>query len=193
MSEFQNKLQDHVNEKISKSLSNEDDILGLDKTIKVKKSKVSKIDLERIFSQEKGFNCIIKNINRLKKTMTKKKIIDSSITKTRTKNINKTKFEIEFQNLNYILQFYQLWCHNLFPKANFRDCITLLQKFGVRSPQLKQYRKQLIENEIRKLKNKEEENESVINVMSNEDLNCETLNDNFYDDLLFLNPEVMEN
>ena len=51
-----------------------------------------------------------------------------------------------------MLQFYQLWCHGLFPKAKFKDCLQLLRSFGSKSGQLKLYRRELIEQELRKLK-----------------------------------------
>ena len=62
------------------------------------------------------------------------------------------KFEHEYENLSSVLQFYQLWCHGLFPKATFKDCIHLIRALGARSPQLRLYRRELIAAELHKLK-----------------------------------------
>ena len=54
--------------------------------------------------------------------------------------------------MSSVLQFYQLWCHGLFPKATFKDCIHLIRALGARSPQLRLYRRELIAAELHKLK-----------------------------------------
>ncbi|CAI5757733.1 unnamed protein product [Candida verbasci] len=134
-------------------INKEDDILGLDKQIKLKpRKKVAKLDNDRIFSQN-GLPYIIKNHSKLIRTIQKN---DKSFKKEQQRYPNKFtkqhKLDHEYNNLVSILQFYQLWCHGLFPQAAFKDCIHLIRILGSKSPQLRQYRHQLIEQELYKIK-----------------------------------------
>lgn len=133
-----------------------DDVLGLDQPIKLtKRTKISKIDLDGLMDKQKGLPFIIssyrkplrvieRNDQRLAAKLEKKDLTSSQR--------RRLKYDNEFQNLQAILQFYQLWCHGLLPKAKFRDCIYLLRSFGARDTSLKRYRKTLIEAEINKKK-----------------------------------------
>lgn len=135
-----------------------DDLLGLDQTIKLSsRAKIAKIDNERIFNKQKGLNYVIRNHSKLvrvfqKNDKTLQKTLSSKKTSLSSKAIRQLKHENEFKNLSSMLQFYQLWCHGLFPKAKFKDCLQLLRSFGSKSGQLKLYRRELIEQELRKLK-----------------------------------------
>ena len=53
-----------------------------------------------------------------------------------------------YQNLSNITQFYQLWAHNLFPKANFSDFIKLCHSLGKNDKTLREYRMQLFRSEM---------------------------------------------
>ena len=53
-----------------------------------------------------------------------------------------------YQNISNITQFYQLWAHNLFPKANFSDFIKLCHSLGKNDKTLREYRIQLFRNEM---------------------------------------------
>lgn len=135
-----------------------DDLLGLDQNIKLtSRSKIAKIDNERIFNKQKGLNYIIQNHTKLKRIFHKndkalqKKLL-SNKSSLSSKAVRQMKYENEYNNLSSILQFYQLWCHGLFPKAKFKDCIQLIRAFGAKSSQLKIYRRELIEKELRELK-----------------------------------------
>lgn len=135
-----------------------DDLLGLDQNIKLtSRSKIAKIDNERIFNKQKGLNYIIQNHTKLKRIFHKndkalqKKLL-SNKSSLSSKAVRQMKYENEYNNLSSILQFYQLWCHGLFPKAKFKDCIQLVRSFGAKSSQLKIYRRELIEKELRELK-----------------------------------------
>jgi replication fork protection complex subunit Csm3/Swi3 len=44
-----------------------------------------------------------------------------------------------------LLNYYQLWMHDVFPKARFRDCIAMTKKVGHQN-QLRVMRKQWIED-----------------------------------------------
>lgn len=135
-----------------------DDLLGLDQTIKLSaRSKVAKIDNERIFNKQKGLNYIIQNHPKLIRVCQKndrnlRKRISSNKSAMNSKSLKLLKHENEYNNLSSILQFYQLWCHGLFPKAKFKDCLYLLRSFGAKSSQLKLYRRELIDQELHKLK-----------------------------------------
>ncbi|EMG50706.1 CSM3 Chromosome segregation in meiosis protein 3 [Candida maltosa Xu316] len=129
---------------------NAEDLLGLDKPIKLKtRAKLAKIDNQRIFSPN-GLPYIVKNHGKLLRTIQKndKKFYSNS----RTKISRNQKFEHEYDNLSSVLQFYQLWCHGLFPKANFKDCIHMIRSLSSKSPQVRLYRRELIDIELRKLK-----------------------------------------
>ncbi|CAH6718381.1 chromosome segregation in meiosis protein 3 [[Candida] jaroonii] len=116
-----------------------EDILQLDQQVKVvNRKKVAKLDQDRILGP-KGLPYIVKNHQKLNRVLKKK-------------HTSKSKIDNELQNLASVLQFYQLWCHTLFPKAKFKDCVSLIRGLTNRSPGLRIYRKELIEQEIMKLK-----------------------------------------
>lgn len=52
----------------------------------------------------------------------------------------------ELRNLNKILQFYQLWAHGLYPRANFQDFIQMARSTGKR-PRMKMMRQSWIADE----------------------------------------------
>lgn len=133
-----------------------DDLLGLDQSIKLTtRAKIAKIDEERIFNKQKGIHYIIQNHRKLEKIFERnenriwKKYRNHTLSSDMKKQI---KHEVEYENMTSILQFYQLWCHGLFPKARFKDCIQMLRAFGSKSSQLKLYRRELVEREIYKAK-----------------------------------------
>jgi replication fork protection complex subunit Csm3/Swi3 len=130
----------------------QDDLLGLDQEIKLtKRARVARLDNQRIFNPVTGLDYILKHHRDVTKTIQKndkkfnKKYYNQSVSRV-------AKYDHEYDNLSTVLQFYQLWCHGLFPKANFRDCIHLLRRLGAKSSQLRLYRRELIDKEIEKLK-----------------------------------------
>lgn len=126
------------------------DLLGLDKPIKLKtRAKIAKVDNQRIFNHN-GIPLLVKIHSKLLRTLKKN---DKNFYSEPRSSISKSqKFEHEYENLSSVLQFYQLWCHGLFPKATFKDCIHLIRALGARSPQLRLYRRELIAAELHKLK-----------------------------------------
>lgn len=126
------------------------DLLGLDKPIKLKtRAKIAKVDNQRIFNHN-GIPLLVKTHSKLLRTLKKN---DKNFYSEPRSSISKSqKFEHEYENLSSVLQFYQLWCHGLFPKATFKDCIHLIRALGARSPQLRLYRRELIAAELHKLK-----------------------------------------
>ncbi|EGW33076.1 uncharacterized protein SPAPADRAFT_60387 [Spathaspora passalidarum NRRL Y-27907] len=126
-----------------------EDVLGLDQPLKLKKrAKIARIDNQRIFSSH-GIPYIVKNHSQLSRTISRN---DRHFMKKYPLASKSQKLDHEYNNLVSVLQFYQLWCHGLFPKANFRDCIQLIRGLGGKSPQLKLYRRQLMEAELNKLR-----------------------------------------
>ena len=135
---------------------NDDDLLGLDQQIKITKTnKVAKVDQDRLLGKN-GLPYIINNYHKVNKTIKKN---DKN-----AKNNRCSKEDAEIENLSSVLQFYQLWCHTLFPKANFQDCIQLIRGVTNRSPQLKMYRRQLIDQELHKQRSAQ----GIIDVSFNE-------------------------
>lgn len=49
----------------------------------------------------------------------------------------------ELADLDKFIEHYQFWCHEMFPKAKFRDCVKMIKKVG-RSRQMKVHRRQFI-------------------------------------------------
>lgn len=135
---------------------NDDDLLGLDQQIKITKTnKVAKVDQDRLLGKN-GLPYIINNYHKVNKTIKKN---DKN-----AKNNRRSKEDTEIENLSSVLQFYQLWCHTLFPKANFQDCIQLIRGVTNRSPQLKMYRRQLLDQELHKQRSAQ----GIIDVSFNE-------------------------
>ncbi|AET38031.1 Csm3p Ecym_2288 [Eremothecium cymbalariae DBVPG len=53
-----------------------------------------------------------------------------------------------YQNLCHLLQFYQLWAHELYPKAKFKDFVSVCDRLGKTDKLLRQYRMELIREEL---------------------------------------------
>ncbi|CAI4048074.1 hypothetical protein SKDZ_13G1780 [Saccharomyces kudriavzevii ZP591] len=53
-----------------------------------------------------------------------------------------------YANLSNIIQFYQLWAHELFPKAKFKDFMKICQTVGKTDPVLREYRVSLFRDEM---------------------------------------------
>lgn len=128
------------------------DDLGLDKPIKLGRVlKIAKLTDDLLFDRLRGVPQVVQNYNKLSRTLRKndrrlaEKLAGSSKTASRA-----LKVAAEVQNLESVLEFYQLWCHGLFPRANFQDCVLMLR--GYKSFRLRDYRKELITKEIHLLK-----------------------------------------
>lgn len=125
------------------------DVLGLDKPIKLTtRAKIAKIDNTRIFNPQTGLNYITRNYGRVSKAIRK----NEKAYAAKRVHSKSDKADLEYNNLTQVLQFYQLWCHGLFPKAPFKDCIHLIRLLGSKSPRLTLYRRELIEIELNKLR-----------------------------------------
>lgn len=134
-----------------------DDILGLDTAISITKRKpVARLDAARILDEDKGVPYITRNHRRIAKSMRSndKRLQHKlkNLTFLDAKEVRKLKVDNELGNLAAVLGFYQTWCHHLFPKATFKDCISLLRARGATSSELSHYRKELINAEIQKSK-----------------------------------------
>ncbi|KAI5958180.1 CSM3 [Candida theae] len=134
-------------------------LLGIDGPLKLKtRKKIAKIDDDRILHNPRGLPHLIKNQQRLLRIIQKndkefnRQEREKLSVKPNYKTSRQAKHDHEYKNLVSILQFYQLWCHGMFPKANFKDCAYLVRSLGHKSSQLRLYRREMIEKEIYKLK-----------------------------------------
>lgn len=130
-------------------MSQDPDSLGLDKPIKLGRvSKIPKITDELLFDRVRGLPHIITNYKKVARTIRKNdKAYAQKSKDARSKlALHHAKVETECQNLASVLQFYQLWCHGLFPRANFSDCVQMLRKY--KSPRMRMYRRELIDKEM---------------------------------------------
>lgn len=53
-----------------------------------------------------------------------------------------------YENLTSVLQFYQLWAHELFPKAKFKDFVSLCHTLGKGDKELREYRTNLVKKDM---------------------------------------------
>ncbi|GEQ67767.1 hypothetical protein JCM33374_g1432 [Metschnikowia sp. JCM 33374] len=132
----------------------ENDLLGLDQPLKLGRvSRIAKLTDELLFENNRGLPQVRKNYTKLSRAIRKND--HACVSKIQKNNLSKSsaqqlKVATETENLQKVLSFYQLWCHGLFPRANFKDCLKMLR--GHKSSALKEYRRGLIDNEIRRLK-----------------------------------------
>ncbi|ODQ79367.1 hypothetical protein BABINDRAFT_161774, partial [Babjeviella inositovora NRRL Y-12698] len=98
-----------------------DDLLGLNTDIKIiNRTKRVKLDNSKLLDDDvKGLNYIRKNYRKIK--LTSRKSSHKTVTR---KSIQETP---EYINLTRLLNFYQIWAHQLFPRANFTEFIETLQ------------------------------------------------------------------
>lgn len=127
----------------------EQDNLGLDKPIKLGRvSRVPKITDELLLDRVRGLPHVISNYQKVARTIRKN---DKAFAQKSKKSLSKhalrsLKVDTEVQNLELVLQFYQLWCHGLFPRATFTDCTQMVRKY--KSPRIRMYRRELIDREM---------------------------------------------
>lgn len=131
-----------------------EDNLGLNQQLRLGRvSKIPKITDELIFDKNRGIPQIIAAYPKVAKALKRSdKKLASRLEKEAPHGTKKHAIiaDHEHQNLGHVLEHYQLWCHGFFPRANFRDCIQLLRRY--KSARLREYRRELIASEIRRLK-----------------------------------------
>ncbi|QEU58068.1 Csm3 [Kluyveromyces lactis] len=59
-----------------------------------------------------------------------------------------SKHKTAYDNLTNFLQFYQLWAHNLYPKAKFKDFTSLCESLGKTDKELREYRMNLVRKDM---------------------------------------------
>lgn len=59
-----------------------------------------------------------------------------------------SKNKSSYENLTGFLQFYQLWAHDLYPKAKFKDFISLCETIGKSDRDLREYRANLVRKDM---------------------------------------------
>lgn len=129
------------------------DVLGLDKPIKLGRvTRVSKITDDLLFDNIRGLPQVKNNYTKLSALLRKvDRVYEQKIKKSKSKSSAKQlRYACDTEKLQKVILFYQLWCHGLFPKANFQDCIQMLRNHT--SFPVKEYRRGLISNEIHRLK-----------------------------------------
>lgn len=136
-----------------------EDDLGVEKPLKLStRAKLAKVDDDRVMTNPNGLEYIVKNYPKVTRVMKKR---DAKLARRLASDAyrlasgslrRRLKYENEADNLSTVLQFYQLWCHELFPKANFKDCIKLIRAYGHKSAQIKFYRRDLLDQVLTKLK-----------------------------------------
>ncbi|EEQ39379.1 hypothetical protein CLUG_03507 [Clavispora lusitaniae ATCC 42720] len=130
------------------------DNLGLDKPIKLGRvSRIPKLTDELLFDRVRGLPQVIANYPKLSRSIKKhdKKLAEKFKGGTYSKQAaHSLRVEAEVKNMGSVLQFYQLWCHGLFPRATFKDCVDMLRSY--KSFKLKEYRRELISQQIHRLK-----------------------------------------
>lgn len=121
-------------EKVNNSgLDNQDqdqDMLGLDEEVVVKKQRnlAPRLDEDKLINPEIGIPYLRQRV--------KTRILPK---------LKKTKGS-EFRDLTILLQFYQLWAHKLYPRANFNDFIEMARKSG-KTPRMRMFRQMWISEE----------------------------------------------
>lgn len=116
---------------------------------------------------------IMTKTRRIQVKLTGEKLMDPNRGLDHLMKIGKSKIRISkrksaYDNLNGIVQVYQLWAHQLYPKAKFRDFLKLTQQLGKTDRMLRDFRKNVIRKEMgipiigdEQEEDKEEENERV--------------------------------
>ncbi|KAJ8145827.1 hypothetical protein OY671_001093 [Metschnikowia pulcherrima] len=135
-------------------MDQENDALGLDQPLKLGRVlKIPKITDDLLFENNRGLPQIRNNYPKLSKAIRRndakcaERVSKQRLSKSAA---HQAKVATEVDNLQKVLSFYQLWCHGLFPRATFKDCLRILRNH--KSSPLKEYRRGLINNEIRRLK-----------------------------------------
>jgi len=63
---------------------------------------------------------------------------------------SKLKHKDEYKNLTNLLNYYQLWGHRIYPKANFKDFLDMTMKVGAKSKNMKILRESWIKEDMKK-------------------------------------------
>jgi hypothetical protein len=105
------------------------DVLGIDEEVVVKKRRtMAKLDDDRLINPTMGIPYL------------QRKVVSGLMPR-----LKKRKGE-ELRDLSTILQFYQLWAHKLYPKANFGDFIQIARTAG-KTPRMRMFRQGWISDE----------------------------------------------
>lgn len=105
------------------------DVLGVDEEVVVKKRRtMAKLDDDRLINPTIGIP-----------------YLQRKVVSTLMPRLKKRKGE-ELRDLSTILQFYQLWAHKLYPKANFGDFIQIARTAG-KTPRMRMFRQGWISDE----------------------------------------------
>lgn len=105
------------------------DVLGVDEEVVVKKRRImAKLDDDRLINPNMGIP-----------------YLQRKVSSNLLPRLKKRKGE-ELQDLSTILQFYQLWAHKLYPKANFGDFIQIARTAG-KTSRMRMFRQGWISDE----------------------------------------------
>lgn len=105
------------------------DVLGVDDEITVKPRRVQvKLDEDKLMHPAYGIPYLQSRVI----TKLLPRIGKAAAHRNHSSNSSKSQRGNELKDLTRILQFYQLWTHKLYPKANFADFISLARNVGKR-------------------------------------------------------------
>lgn len=118
-----------------------EDVLGLEQIQKTRRVRIAKLDENRLFHPVTGVSYVLKNHPRVSKKL-----------RHHDRRLTQSKADREFENLGSVLDFYHLWCHGLFPKAQFGDCIAMVRQLGAKLARTRLWRRHLVDYELNKAK-----------------------------------------
>ncbi|WPK24764.1 hypothetical protein PUMCH_002054 [Australozyma saopauloensis] len=133
--------------------SQEQDALGLEQPMKLGRvSRIPKLTDDLLFDNIRGLPQVRNNYTKLSALLKRlDRVNGDKIKKAGSKTAaRQLKLACATEKLQKVVLFYQLWCHGLFPRATFKDCIQMLRNH--KSFALKEYRRGLISSEIHRLK-----------------------------------------
>lgn len=96
---------------------------------------------------------VVTRTRRVQVKLTGEKLMDKERGLPKLMQISKKRLHISknktsYENFNQIIQIYQLWAHQLYPKAKFKDFIKLTQQLGRTDKELREFRKNVIRQEL---------------------------------------------
>ncbi|GMM33897.1 Csm3 protein [Saccharomycopsis crataegensis] len=134
----------------------EDDILGFDNVNIKTRRKVVSLSEDQLLSNH--------GLPYIKRNLEKRVKFQSSTRISKSTNKKHVSFTTEYDNATKLLQFYQLWAHKVFPKANFENFLQICYtKHSLSKGRVLSYRRQCISDEQDRLFNRHmEENQALV-------------------------------
>lgn len=111
------------------------------------------MDLSSSSSSVLDPTAVVTKTRRVQVKLTGERLMDSErglpyLMKIGKKRLHISSKKTNFENLSSIIQLYQLWAHQLYPKAKFNDFVKLCQQLGRSDKSLREFRKDVIRKEL---------------------------------------------